>query len=229
RRLSEELIESRAGRLEADRCFAEFESVRAGGRSPLLAPVLHVAFVDQLLQRMREYGAGAAELRKRLEERLDAAGTTVEDAVRAEHQRQAMNHLSMGNSITSLRLCATIDWNEHIEGVSLIEQILRRDPTGVYGRMEFASRDLYRHAVEGLADPNAEAQVRVALRAIESARQAAEAHGTVSPTAHVGYHLVGRGRRELEGDVAHRPPLRRRLKRLLFERATPVYLGSIAL
>ena len=40
--------------------------------------------------------------------------------------------------------------------------------------MEFQSRDRYRHAVEELADPTGEAQVRVALRAIESARQAAE-------------------------------------------------------
>ncbi|TMQ69858.1 MAG: carbohydrate-binding protein, partial [Candidatus Eisenbacteria bacterium] len=229
RRLSEELIESRAGRLEADRCFAGFESTRASGRLPLLSQVLHVAFVDQLLQRMREYGAGAAGLRKRLEERLDAAGTTVENAVRAEHQRQAMNHLSMGNSITSLRLCATLDWNEYVEGVSLIEQILRRDPPGLYARMEFASRDRYRHAVEALAEPNGEAQVRVALRAVESARQAAEKLGTDFKAAHVGYHLIGGGRRELESDVAHHPPLRHRLKRLLFAYATPIYLGSVAL
>ena len=100
-RLSKELLESRRGRLEADRCFVDFENAGANERLPLLPKVLHVAFVDQLLQRMREYGAGAAELRKQLEERLDAAGATVEDAVRAEHQREAMNHLSMGNSITS--------------------------------------------------------------------------------------------------------------------------------
>ena len=106
RRLSEELLESRAGRREADRCFADFELTRPNGRPPALPTVLHVAFVDQLLQRMREYGAGAAEFRKQLEDRLDASGATVEDAVRAEHQRRAMNHLSMGNSITSLRLCS---------------------------------------------------------------------------------------------------------------------------
>src|SRR5213594_3410958 len=229
RRLSEELIESRAGRVEADRLFAEFESAQPIGRLPRLPHVLHVAFVDQFLQRMREYGAGAAELRKQLEERLDASGTTVEDAVRAEHQRQAMNHVSMGNSITSLRLCATLDWNEYVEVVSLIERILQRDPPGVYARMEFTSRDRYRHAVEALADPTGEAQVRVALRAIESARQAAENLGTDSRTAHVGYHLIGRGRRELESDVAHHPPLRQRLKRLLFEHATPIYLGSLSL
>src|SRR5438552_3513955 len=140
-----------------------------------------------------------------------------------------MTHLSMGNSITSLRLCGTLDWNEYVEGVSLIEQILQRDPPGVYGRMDFTSRDRYRHGVEALADPTGEAQVRVALRAIESARQAAEKLSAGSRAAHVGYHLIGRGRRELESDVAHHPPLRQRLKRLLFEHATPIYLGSLSL
>jgi cellobiose phosphorylase len=228
RRLSEELMESRAGQLAADRCFAEFESARSDAGAPPLPEVLHVAFVDQLLQRMREYGADAARLRKQLEERLDAAGATVEEAVRANHQRRAMHHLSMGNSINSLRLCATLDWNEYVEGVSLIERILQRDPAGVYGRMEFTSRDRYRHAVEELADPTGEAQVRVALRAIESARQAAEESGVESRFAHVGYHLIGNGRRELERDVAHHPPLRQRAQRLLFQFATPLYLGSLA-
>jgi cyclic beta-1,2-glucan synthetase len=229
RRLSEELLESRAGRHEADRHFGGFESAHASGHPPPLPMALHVAFVDQLLQRMREYGAGAAELRKQLEERLVAAATTVEDAVRAEHQRQAMNHVSMENSITSLRLCATLDWNPYIERVSLIEQVLQRDPPGVYVRMDFQSRDRYRHAVEELAEPVGEAQVRVALRAIESARQAAETQGLESRAAHVGYHLIGGGRRDLEIDVAHHPRLKQRLRRGLFAHATFFYLGSVAL
>ena len=228
-RLSEEVIEGRQARLEVERTLAVSGSTWSNGRAPVLPETLHVAFVDQLLQRMREYGAGAAELRKQLEERLEAAGTTVEDAVRAEHQRQAMNRLSMANSITSLRLCATIDWAEHIEEVSLVEQVLQRDPAAVYGRMVFGSRDRYRHAVEVLADPTGEAQVRVALRAIESARQAAERQGTDSRAAHVGFHLIGAGRRRLESDVAHHPSFVVRLERLLFRCATPFYLGSITL
>jgi cyclic beta-1,2-glucan synthetase len=229
RRLSEELLESRSGRLDADRCFAEFESAKPGTPAPALPNRLHVAFVDQLLQRMREYGPGAAELRKQLEDRLDAAGATVEDAVRAEHQREAMNHLSMGNSITSLRLCATIDWNEYVESISIIQHILQRDPSGVYGRMDFGSRDRYRRAVEALAEPTGEAQVRVALRAIESARQAAEKLGADAVPAHVGHHLIGHGRRELETDVSYHPPFLQRARHLLVEHATPFYLGGLAL
>ena len=228
RRLSEEILRSRAGRLEADRYFGGFERMPRGGRPPSLPEILHVAFVDRLLQRMREYGAGAAELRRQLEERLAVVGTTVEDAVRAEHQRLAMNHVSMENSITSLRLCATLDWNRYVERASLIEQVLQRDPPGVYGLMDFASRDRYRHAIEELAEPAGEAQVRVALRAIESARQASEQVGPGSSAAHVGYHLIGAGRRELEIDVAHRPRVRQRLRRALLARATIFYLGSLA-
>ena len=35
-----------------------------------------------------------------------------------------------------------------MERVSLVEQVLQRDPSGVYGRMDFLSRDRYRQAVE---------------------------------------------------------------------------------
>ena len=79
--------------------------------------------------------------------------------------------------MTSLRFCATLDWSRFVEQVSPVEEILRRDPAGVYPRMDFASRDRYRHAVEDLAEPTGEAQVRVALRAVESARRAAEQAG----------------------------------------------------
>jgi cyclic beta-1,2-glucan synthetase len=85
--------------------------------------------------------------------------------------------------------------------------------------MDFQSRDRYRHAVEELAEPTGEAQVRVALRAIESARQAAETQGLESGAAHVGHHLIGRGRRDLEIDVAHHPRLRARVRRGLFAHA----------
>ena len=39
--------------------------------------------------------------------------------------------------------------------------MLQRDPAGVYGRMDFLSRDRYRQAVEELAEPSGEAQLRV--------------------------------------------------------------------
>ncbi len=40
---------------------------------------------------------------------------------------------------------------EFVETLSSVEQILREDPIGIYGRMDFRTRDNYRHAVERVA------------------------------------------------------------------------------
>src|SRR5581483_2696550 len=69
----------------------------------------------------------------------------------------------------------------------------------------------------------------VALRAVESARQAAAQGSPADRAAHVGYHLIDRGRRDLELDVASRPGLLERTRRAVFTHASPLYLGAIAL
>ena len=85
--------------------------------------------------------------------------------------------------------------------------MLQRDPATAYGRMDFLSRDRYRQAVEDLADGSGEGELRMALRVVESARLADE-NGLSGPPVHVGYHLIGKGRADLEADVAYRPSLR---------------------
>jgi cyclic beta-1,2-glucan synthetase len=49
-----------------------------------------------------------------------------------------------------------------------------------------------------------------------------------SRAAHVGYHLIGGGRRQFERSVAWRPDLKQRVRRLFFAGATAGYLGTIA-
>ena len=66
-------------------------------------------------------------------------GCPASEVLRREHQRQAANQVSIGNCITSLRLLAVLDWNEFFKRTSLVEAILRDDPTGVYVRQDFAT------------------------------------------------------------------------------------------
>jgi cyclic beta-1,2-glucan synthetase len=228
RRLAEETLAARAARRAADAYVARIDGA-GKGIPPPLPHVLHTAQVVQLLQRVREYGPRLSAVRRGLDEHLAASHTTSEEAIRGEHQREAAAQVSVANVITSLRLCAELDWNQYVEAVSLVERVLQRDPAGVHGRMEFLSRDRYRQAVEELAERTGEAQVRVALRAVESARQAAETEGPTARVAHVGYHLIGKGRRDLEADVAWRPGLAKGLRRLIFAHASGVYLVAIAL
>ncbi len=228
RRLAEETLAGREARAQANRFLDRLDT--SDGQKPAKLPdVLETAWVVQVLQRLREYGPPAAPLRAAVEARLGADGLTVEDVIRAEHQVLAAGQVSVANAITSLRFCASLDWSQYVESVSLVEQVLQRDPAAVYGRMDFLSRDRYRQAVEELSEPSGDAQIRVALRAVESAREALERTSSQDRSAHVGYHLIGRGRRALETDVAYRPGIMARLRRFMFGHATAVYLGSIAL
>src|SRR6185295_8729942 len=197
-------------------------------RIALLENLRRTADVVQILRNLREYGSDATALRRLVEEKLMDHDLTPEDAIRAEHQEQAAALAAIGNTVTSLRFCSTLDWTLYFERVSHVEQILHRDPAGVYKRMDFATRDRYRQAVEELAEPSGEAQVRVALRAIESAVEAHEQDPQNDRARHVGFHLLGKGRPKLEVDVAFRPTLRRRMAAFVFDHATAIYLGSIA-
>ena len=244
RRLAAETLESRRARLAADAYVSRIEG-GAGDADPhvrALPSGVGIAFVVQLLHRVREYGLRLSSIRTAIESHFAAQATTAEAAIRDEHQRQAADQVSMANAITSLRLCSAIDWRQYVESVSLVEHVLQRDPAGAYARMDFLSRDRQRQAVEELAAPSGDAQVRVALRAIESARQVAGRGSPADPStssgssragsrddraAHVGYHLIGEGRRGLEVDVAYRPRLRSRATRWVFAHATLLYLGPI--
>ena len=81
-----------------------------------------------------------------------------------------------------------------------------------------------------LRTPSGEAQVRVALKAVESARQAAAAGSAADRAAHVGYHLSIAGRADLEADLAYRPCAAvNGSGACSLRHASGFYLGAIAL
>ncbi len=228
RRLADETLEAREARRAADAYVARIDAA-GHGRPPPLPEQLHTGYVVQLLERVREYGPRLSAVRAAVDTHLLAQQMAPEDAIRNEHQRQAAAQVSVANVITSLRLCTALDWSQYFEAVSLVERVLQRDPVGAYPGMDFLSRDRYRQAVEELSEPTGEAQLRVALRAVESARQSAESGQASDRAAHVGHHLIGKGRPDLETDVAYRPRLGRRVRRFAFAHAAAAYLGSIGL
>jgi cyclic beta-1,2-glucan synthetase len=212
RRLAALTLAARRERLAADAFVARIDAA-GGGALPPLPELLKTAFVVQVLQRVREYGPRLIAVRAAVDEHLAAQQWSAEDAIRAEHQAQAATQVSVANAITSLRLCSTLDWSGYFEAVSLVERVLQQDPAGVYSRMDFLSRDRYRQSVEELADTSGDAQLRVARRAVESAREAVHLGAGTERAAHVGHHLIGRGRGDQVADIAIRPKLRNRHRR----------------
>jgi cellobiose phosphorylase len=222
---AEVLASTLAQRQLADQVASDL--VSGSGRAPHWPFDPHPAFVIRLLQRSQDY-EGASTLRRDIEHTLAAQGRSIEDAIAAEGGHQAAEQAAMASLVGSLRLVSSFDWSNFFEAVSIVEQVLQHDPAAVYARMDFRSRDRYRHAIEELADRTGEDQVRVALKSIEYARHAEETTPGARG-AHVGYHLIGGGRRAFEAGTACVPTIAQRMRRTCFRWATAGYLGSIAL
>jgi cyclic beta-1,2-glucan synthetase len=92
--------------------------------------------------------------------------------------------------VRGLRALEQIGWRDFVESVSVVERVLEQDPAGVYARMDFATRDHYRHQVEKMARRSKLTEQEVAEKSI------ALAAASEGPARHVGYRLVGQGARE---------------------------------
>jgi cyclic beta-1,2-glucan synthetase len=192
------------------------------------APPMSSAFVAELARRLQGQSAALALALTWIEQRLAESHLTIEHLVQSENQQQASDQVSISNSIGSLRLLSAIDWREFVETISAVERTLRQDPLGVYGAMEFATRDRYRHAVERIAKAGRMAEAEVADRAISLARASAAGKGS-DRAAHVGFYLIGEGLAELERAAAVHVSMVSSLRRLGKRWSLPGYLGAIAL
>ncbi|MCC7173696.1 MAG: cyclic beta 1-2 glucan synthetase [Bryobacterales bacterium] len=186
------------------------------------------AFAAELTRRIQGQGAALALPLTWLEERLSSLGLTSEHLVHAEGQRQAADQVSVGNCIGSLHFVETMDWGEFVETTSAVDQALRKDPADVYGRMDFTTRDRYRHAVEDLANRSPMADDAVARQASGLADAAASGYGPRHPASHVGYYLVDEGFPLLEQAVGARVPVAAGLRRILGRFPLAVYAGGIS-
>src|SRR6266581_3161356 len=154
--------------------------------------VIGRAFVVQLTQRLREQDPAVMPVFEWLEKHLTRQGVTIEEVVHEEHRRQAAAQVTVGNIITSMRLLSTLDWKDFFETVSLIDPELAKDPAGIYARMDFATRDRYRHAIERISKGAKKTELEIARAALQLAE--AERAANEDPShAHVGYSLVGTG------------------------------------
>ena len=136
-------------------------------------PPMTPPFVAELSRRLQGQGPGLAFPLSWIEQPLADSGLSIEQLVRSGNQQQAADQVSISNSIGSLRLLGTMDWQEFVEALSLVERSLCEDPAGAYAGMDFATRGRYRHAVELVARASGCPEEVVAARAIERTR-----HGT---------------------------------------------------
>ena len=236
-RVTTRLITDRKDRDLADLWVDRLQEMAERNPSHLVVVVADMAksdlpisssFVAEFCQRLSRQSPVLHLARSWLEQRLVEQGLSIEQLVHIESQHQAAEQISVSHSIASLRFLSAMDWKEFVETLSLVEEILRKDPAAVYGTMDFSTRDRYRHSIEFLARHSPLSEANVARRAIQLAEESARQKGPADRTAHVGFYLIDKGQ-SLLGRMANvRWPARTLVERSIHRFPMTFYAGGIA-
>jgi cyclic beta-1,2-glucan synthetase len=229
RRAAVRIIGSRAARQEADRIANQLLGVNglivdpdALIRRHRQDPILPPAFVVQLVKRLRDQDPRVTPALQWLDQRLAALGSTSEDMVRDEHQRQGASNVTVRNIITSMRLVSDINWPEVFEKVSLVDDVLRSGSD--FAAMDFPTRNLYRSVIEELSRGSSHTELEIARAAVAAAKR-----GTSPRERDPGHYLVSQGRDAFERALGYRAPLRHWASRLNAWVGPGGYIAMVAL
>jgi len=192
-------------------------------------PPMRGSFVAEFARRLQGQSTTLALPVSWMEQRLAELGLTIEQLVQAENRQQAADQVSMSNSIGSLRFLGAMDWHEFIETMSVVERTLRKDPGGVYGMMDFATRDRYRHVVETISKKSQQSESEVAREAIRLARQATAGKVADERVAHVGFYLIDKGLPQLEQAVGAGGSAAQAIQKWIGRSPLLLYLSTITL
>nr|WP_214460423.1 glucoamylase family protein [Flavihumibacter fluvii] len=238
RRLSTQIAYDRINQNLADYWVEQMTSVADKDPKSLILVIADMArshppmvssFVAELTRQLQGKGPALALPLNWIEQRLSETGQTGNELINAEIQKQAADQVSMSNSIGSLRFLGTMDWRDFVESISTVDHILRKDGSGIYGEMDFLTRDHYRHVVEKLSRYSDLSEQEIAGMAVRLAASASVKNGPDDRSAHVGYYLVGKGLDHIERGIKLNLPYYDRFEKIVRQFPFFVFTTSIFL
>ncbi|MCP4319797.1 MAG: DUF3131 domain-containing protein [Hyphomicrobiales bacterium] len=129
----------------------------------------------------------------------------------------------VARAIINLSSIHAITWQDFFDQTSPVETVLKNDPTGVYSKLNFDTRDAYRKVIEQIASSSNLSEPDVADKVVELS----QAHEGEKQRYHVGYWLIGEGRLELESQAACRISFNERIYRAVQPRRQILYATGL--
>lgn len=142
-------------------------------------------FVEYLSFKLKKFGKKTERFLKILEEEVEKTGTTVSEIIKREHFDIAVNKISIGNSITSLKKIQRINFLEIFEKINGVEEVLKQDPAEVYDKMDFKTKEDYRNKIKEISKKTKISEMYIAKKILELTKDAPKN----SKKAHIGYYL----------------------------------------
>lgn len=121
----------------------------------------------------------------------------------------ATGAISFASLVKSLHRLSHTELKDSFRTLSRTEALLREDPVGAYPLMDFESCDLYRNAIQRFALASDADEFEIARLAVEFSRQAMnQKHSNERARerrGHVGFYLLGRGRKLMKQQIGYKP------------------------
>ena len=154
---------------------------------------MQYSFIEYMSYILKRYGKKGYSYLKALEEIAELMGTTVSEIIKKEHFDIAVRKVLIGNSITSIKKIERINFLEIFEKINGVEELLKQDPSKIYGKMDEKTKEYYRNRIKELSRKTKISEIYIARKLLELASieyQEAE-------KKHIGYYLIGEGKKEL--------------------------------
>lgn len=145
-------------------------------------------FVEYLSYKLKKYGKKTENFLNILEEEVEKTGTSVSEITKREHFEIAINKISIGNAITSIKKLQRINFLEIFEKINKVEEILKLDPAKVYDKMDFKTKENYRNAIKEISKRTKISEMYISKKILELATNAYEKNDK-SKESHIGYYL----------------------------------------
>lgn len=153
--------------------------------------------IAEVIRYLHEKSPKAIIPMSRLEQILSEKSLTGKTVMVLVNEELTMEKVSFRNCLSSIRMLDTVDWSAFIDAANTIDPIFSKEQSGIYPLMEFHTRDRYRREVGAIARQAEVAETIVAQHVITLADNAYATGDIEYGRSHVGYFLIGEGRKQL--------------------------------
>jgi len=159
-------------------------------------------FIEYMSYKLKRYGKQGAPYLEILEEQVNKMGMTISEVIQKEHYDIAILKVSLGNSIISLKEILRVNFSSLFEEINGVEEILKKDPAGVYSKMDYKTKEYYRNEIKDISEKTKISELYIAKKIVELASRYKTSEDLIKrKKTHVGYYLISGGKEELSTEL----------------------------
>ena len=164
-------------------------------------------FIEYMSYKLKRFGKKAYPFLNILEEQVDKMGTDISDVIKKEHFDIAVKKVSIGNCITSIKVLQRINFIDIFEKINEVDDILKKDPIGIYEKMDYKTKIEYRNTIKQISRKTKISEIYIAKKCLKLAENSAkgevqenlttEERQRINIKSHIGYYLIDDGKNKL--------------------------------